>query len=114
MANVKPMDIKKGDTVLVLAGKDEGKRGKVIQALPKLGKVVVDGVNIVTRHQKPRGRVQRGQQIQAGRIQKPAPIPRCKVMLVCPQCDKPTRIGHTEGEGGRMVRTCKKCGEIMT
>jgi large subunit ribosomal protein L24 len=106
------MDILKGDTVLVLAGKDKGKRGRVIQAVPKDNKVVVEGVNIVTRHQKPRPTT-RGTQQQTGRIQKPAPLNRSKVMLVCPQCDKPTRIAHKLSEGGRWVRSCKKCGEIL-
>lgn len=105
------MDIKKGDTVLVLAGKDAGKHGKVIQAVPTAAKVTVDGVNIITKHQKPRGSTARAAQQQTGRIKKPAPLARGKVMLVCPKCDKPTRVAHGVGERGHRARICKKCGE---
>lgn len=105
------MDIIKGDTVLVLTGKDNGRRGKVLQAFPKNQTIVVEGINIVIKHQKPRGTQKAAQSQQSGRIEKPAPMPRCKVMLVCPRCEKPTRVGHGIGSNGEHVRICKKCGE---
>ena len=105
--------IKKGDQVVVLAGKDRGSRGKVIQTLPADQAVIVDGVNMVTRHQRPKRTTRAAPAAQTGRIQKPAPLSVGKVMLVCPRCDKPSRVGHAMGEGGRMVRACKKCGELI-
>ena len=101
------LHVKAKDQVIVIAGKDKGKKGSVVTAFPKTGKVIVEGVNIVTKHQKPRG-----QGMQGGIIEQEAAIPACKVMLVCPKCKKPTRIAHkfTEGEKARKVRICKKCG----
>jgi len=109
--------IKKGDEVMVIAGKDRGKTGKVIRALPKVNKVIVEGVNIVIKHQKARqtGRPGRTgvQNIQeGGRIEKPAPLFVPKVMLVCPQCHRPTRVGYLYREGpekpsARKYRVCK-------
>lgn len=104
--------IKKGDQVIVLAGKDKGKSGKVIQTLPKENTVIVDGINMVTKHQKPR-QTKAPTSAQTGRIQKPAPLASAKVMLVCPRCGKPSRVGHTVGEGGHHVRSCKKCNELV-
>jgi len=108
------MRLKKGDEVIVLAGKDKGKRGKVIQTLPEEGKVLVDGVNIVTRHQKPRssgGRAMVRQQL--GEMQVPLGMPIGKVMLVCPKCNKETRLARVPGAEGDMVRKCRKCGELI-
>ena len=101
------MFVKTGDTVMVMSGEDKGKTGKVQKAYPSKGKIVVEGVAIVKKHQKPRG-----QGMQGGIIEQEAAIPACKVMLVCPKCKKPTRVGHTmtTGEKARKVRTCKKCG----
>ena len=101
------LHVKAKDQVIVIAGKDKGKKGSVVTAFPKTGKVIVEGVNIVTKHQKPRG-----QGMPGGIVHKEAAIPACKVMLVCPKCKKPTRIAHkfTEGEKARKVRICKKCG----
>lgn len=99
------MSIKKGDTVVVLSGKDKGKQGKVEVVLPKAGKVVVEKVNIVSRHTKPR---QQGQ--EGGILKKEAPIYACKVMRVCPKCNKPTRPGHKLLADGKKVCVCKKCG----
>ena len=98
------MSIKTGDTVVVLSGKDKGKKGKVLKVMPKESKVVVEKVNMVSRHTKPR---QQGD--QGGILKKEAPIYACKVQKVCPKCNKPTRIGH-KVEGGKKVRVCKKCG----
>ena len=99
--------VKTGDTVMVMSGEDKGKTGKVQKAYPSKGKIVVEGVAMVKKHQKPRG-----QGMQGGIIEQEAAIPACKVMLVCPKCKKPTRIAHkfNEGEKARKVRICKKCG----
>ena len=103
--------IKKGDTVIVIAGKDKGIRSEVLRVLPKEDRVVVERVNIAKKHQKP---VQAGQgQVQPGRIEFEAPIYLSNVMLVCPQCDEPTRVGFTQQEGGHKVRVCKRCGEAI-
>ncbi len=101
------LHVKKGDTVVVLSGKDKGKQGKVITAMPKAGKVVVEGVNKVKRHSKPSLKVPQG-----GIITKEMPLHACKVQLVCPACNKPTRIGHKD-VNGKNSRVCKKCGEVI-
>lgn len=98
------MNVKKGDTVIVLSGKDKGKQGKVLSVDPKAGKVVVEKINMVSRHQKPRKQGEEG-----GIIQKEAPLYACKVMTVCPKCNKATRVAH-KVEGGKKVRVCKHCG----
>jgi len=99
--------IKKGDTVHVIAGKDKGVTGEVLRVIPKTNRVVIERVNIVKKHQKP---VQAGcQQVQPGRIEFEAPINLSNVMLVCPQCDEPTRVGYRTNEDGEKVRVCRKC-----
>ena len=98
------LKIKKNDTVVVLSGKDKGKQGKVLGTIPSESKVVVEGINMVTCHIKPRRQGEEG-----GILQKEAPIYACKVQKVCPKCNKPTRIGH-KVEGDKKVRICKKCG----
>ena len=109
MANT--LEIKKGDLVEVIVGGIEvkGKRGKVLATSPKHNKVVVDGLNMVVRHTKPRSAQQPG-----GKIEKPRPIDVSNVMLVCPSCDKATRIGHVLADNGKYVRQCKKCGAVIT
>ena len=97
------MNIKKDDKVVVLSGKNKGKEGKVLSADPKGGKVIVEGVNVATKHQKPKN-----QQDQGGIIKTETPIYACKVMVVCPKCGKAVRVGHVEKDG-KMVRVCKKC-----
>ena len=99
------LHVKKGDTVLVLSGKDKGKQGKVIQALPKKAKVVVEGVNTVKRHTKPNQ-----MNPQGGIITKEAPLNASKVMLVCPACNKAARKKEVNG---KFVRFCKKCNEVI-
>ena len=99
------MSIKKDDLVVVLSGKDKGKQGKVLEVQPKAGKVIVEKINVVSRHQKPRKQGEEG-----GIIQKEAPIYACKVMRVCPTCNKPTRPAHKILADGKKVRVCKKCG----
>ena len=98
------MNIKKDDKVVVLSGKDKGKEGKVLIADPKALKVVVEGVNVATKHQKPRKQGEEG-----GIIKVEIPIYASKVQLVCPKCGKPTRVGHQIADG-KKSRVCKKCG----
>ena len=99
------MSIKKDNLVVVLSGKDKGKQGKVLSVLPKESKVIVEKVNVVSRHQKPRKQGEEG-----GIIKREAPIYACKVMRVCPKCNKPTRPASKVGADGKRVRVCKKCG----
>ena len=98
------MKIKKDDKVIVLSGKDKGKKGEVLVAEPKAGKVIVKGVNVATKHQKPQKQGQEG-----GIIKVETPIYASKVMLVCPKCGKATRVAHKITDG-KKVRVCKKCG----
>ena len=98
------MNIRKDDKVIVLSGKDKGKEGKVLKADPKAGKLVVEGVNVATKHAKPRKQGEQG-----GIIKVETPIYACKVMVVCPKCSKPTRVAHKQADG-KNVRVCKKCG----
>lgn len=102
---MKKLSVRKDDVVIVLSGKDKGVKGKVISAMPKSGKVIVQGVNIASRHTKPRKEGQEG-----GIIKKEAPIYACKVMRVCPKCQKPTRSAHKILADGKKVRVCKQCG----
>ena len=99
------MNIKKGDKVVVLSGKDKGKQGKVLEVQPKAGKVIVENINIVSRHTKPRKQGEEG-----GILKKEAPIYACKVQRVCPKCNKATRPAHKLMADGKKVRICKKCG----
>ena len=99
------MNVKKGDKVVVLSGKDKGKEGEVLRALPTEGKVVVEGVAVVKKATKPTAQNQQG-----GIIEHEAAIDVSNVMLVCPSCGKPSRIGHGTNDEGKKVRVCKKCG----
>jgi large subunit ribosomal protein L24 len=115
------MKIKKGDVVHVLTGKDRGKQGRVIDARPKDGKVVVENINMIKKHQRPRpiqnaSRMGGPQMDPGGILEKPAPLPVANVMIVCPTCNRPTRIGTVVKEiKGRTVRirVCKRadCGQ---
>ena len=102
--------VKKGDTVVILSGKDKGKEGKVLEVSPKEGKIIVEGRNIATKHLKPRRMGEAG-----GRIEVEAPLYASKVMLVCPKCGKPTRLAHKIFADGTKARLCKneKCGETF-
>lgn len=102
------MNVKKGDTVVVLSGKDKGKQGKVQVVIPSDRKVVVEGVNIVTCHTKPRRQGETG-----GIIEREGALRACKVMRVCPKCDKPTRVAHKFTENGTKLTVCKHCGETL-
>ncbi len=101
------MNIKKGDTVYVITGKDKGKSGKVSAVYSDKNKVLIENVNIVTKHQKPKS-----QQDKGGIVKKPAPIDGSNVMVVCPVCGKATRIAHKEIDG-KKARICKKCGASL-
>jgi len=104
----KKSNIKREDNVLIIAGNDKGARGRVLRVLPKDDQIVIESVNIRKKHQRPQ---QAGRsQVQAGIVQFEAPINLSNVMLVCPQCDKPTRVGHRR-EDGQMIRVCKSCGK---
>jgi large subunit ribosomal protein L24 len=102
------LHVRKGDTVEVISGKDKNVRGKVIAAFPREGKVLVENVNMISKHQKPRGMNQPG-----GIIRREAPIYASKVMLVCNKCNEKTRVGRKILEDGKKVRVCKKCGETF-
>ena len=115
------MKIRKGDVVHVLRGKDAGKKGRVVEALPKQGRVVVENINVVKRHRRPRP-IQNttglggAQIIPGGIVELPAPLPVSNVMVVCPTCNRPTRIGMKEKtvkDKQLHVRVCKRadCGE---
>jgi large subunit ribosomal protein L24 len=116
------LKLKKGDTVQMLTGKDRGKQGRIIDARPRDGKVIVENLNLMTKHQKPRpirdaGRMGGTQIAPGGRIERAAAISASNVMLVCPTCKLPTRVGYRfkEGKGGEQikVRVCKRdgCGQ---
>ncbi len=101
--------IKKGDTAIVLSGKNKGKSGRVLSVLPSKERVIIEGLNIVKKHMKPSKK-----HTQGGIIEKEAPMHISNVMLMCPKCSKPTRIGNTVfDDGGKKLRTCKKCKEVI-
>ncbi len=102
------MKIRKNDSVLVIAGKDRGKKGKVRFAYPKDERVLVEGVNFIKRHVRATGTVR-----QAGIVEREAPIHMSNVMLLCNKCNRPTRIGFRFLEDGRRVRCCRSCHEVI-
>jgi len=102
------MKVVKGDTVLVIQGKDRGKRGEVINAIPDRDRVLVEGVNKVKRHMR-----RTSAETPGGIVEMEAPMHVSNVMVVCPKCDKATRVSKKVIESGQRVRICKKCGEIM-
>jgi large subunit ribosomal protein L24 len=120
--STKVPEIRAGDTVLVLAGKDAGKRGEVkridrptLEGRPY--RVLVEGLNVAKRHTKPRPRMNQSDRTprmqQGGIIDKPLPIAIGRVMLVCPRCDRPTRVRHLQLESGARVRACGRCGQAV-
>ncbi|MFI5359173.1 MAG: 50S ribosomal protein L24 [Halanaerobiales bacterium] len=100
--------IKKGDTVEVIAGKDKGKRGKVLKVQPKTNRVIVEGVNILHRHMRASQEMPQG-----GIVKMEGPIHISNVQLVCPRCDQKARVGISLLDDGNKVRVCKKCGEAV-
>jgi large subunit ribosomal protein L24 len=110
------LKVKKGDLVQVLSGKDRGKRGRILEARPNQGRVIVENLNVIKRHTKPRpmrnpSRMGAPQIQPGGVIEKAAPLPVSNVMLVCPVCNRPTRVGTVEKDvkgGVRRVRVCKR------
>ena len=102
------LKVKKGDTVLVVTGRERGKTGKVTRVAPDHGHLFVERLNIVKRHQKPRG-----QQGGGGIVEKEAPLAISNVMVLCGKCNEPVRVGRKRLEDGRRVRVCRACGEQM-
>ncbi len=100
--------VKKGDTVCILSGKDQGKKGKVLSVDSDKRMVVVEGINMATKHIKPKNQYQQG-----GRINQETPIYADKVMLLCDKCGKATRVGKKFLDNGQKARICKKCGEVI-
>ena len=98
------MKIKENDTVFIMSGKYRGKRGKVLISFPKENKILVEGINIRKKHQKPKKEGQKGQIVE-----KPSPIHVSSVKLVCPKCGEPARVGYKINEK-KKYRICKKCG----
>ncbi len=102
------MNLKKGDRVVVIAGKDVGKKGKILRVDPHKNRVVVEGVNIVHRHTRPTQDLPQG-----GIVKNEAPMDRSNVQLVCPRCSKKARIGVKILDNNKKVRVCRKCGEVI-
>ena len=102
------ISLKTGDKVKVLSGKDKGKEGKILEISRKEGKVIVEGVNVVSKHVKPRRAGEEG-----GIVKTESALYACKVQLVCSHCGKPTRIAHKIFDDGNKKRSCKKCGEAL-
>ena len=104
------LHVKKGDTVVILSGRDKSKKGKVLEVSPTEQKVIIEGCNMVTKHVKPRKMGEPG-----GIVKAEAPLYASKVMLVCPKCGKPTRLAHTMDKDGNKKRVCKNagCGETF-
>lgn len=100
------MNVKKGDKVLVLAGKDKGKKGEIIRSIPSTQRVVVEGANMVKKAMRPTQ-----QNPQGGIATVEAAMHVSNVMLICPSCDAATRVGRKRNENGKLVRVCKKCGK---
>ncbi|MFV0412559.1 MAG: 50S ribosomal protein L24 [Oscillospiraceae bacterium] len=100
--------VKTGDAVLVISGKDRGKEGKVLAVSPKEGKVIVEGLNMVTKHVKPRRQGEQG-----GIVQAESAVYASKVMPICPKCKKATRVGHSIDKDGNKTRVCKHCNATL-
>ena len=101
--------LRKNDNVLIITGKDRGKKGRVLKVLPAKNRVVVEGVNLIKRHTKPNP----GRQIKGGVVEREAPLHASNVQVVCPECGKATRIGRKILGDGRKVRICRKCEGVV-
>lgn len=102
------MKIRKNDEVMIISGKDKGKKGKVRYAYPRDGQLIVDSVNMIKKHARAQGNVR-----QAGIIEREAPLHSSKVMLICTKCSRPTRVGFRIIEGKNKVRVCSHCHEVI-
>ncbi len=102
--------VKKNDQVLVLSGRDRGAQGKVLRVQPEARTAIVERINLVKKHTRPNPQ----RQIQGGVLEREAPIRLSKLMVICPECSKPTRLGRRRLEDGRGVRVCKKCDATLS
>lgn len=102
------MQIRKNDSVMVISGKERGKTGKVLRVLPEKEALIIERVNLVKRHSKPRGAQQPG-----GIVEKEAAIHVSNIMIMCDKCNAPVRIGHKQLGDGEKVRICRRCGEAL-
>ncbi len=102
------MKVVKNDTVLVISGNDKGKKGKVLKVFPKADRVIVEGVNFIHRHTRPTQKNPQG-----GIIEKEAPINASNLMVICPKCDTPSRMGSKVLNDGKRVRICRSCNEML-
>ena len=103
------MKIRKNDQVLVIAGRDRGKKGRVLSVNPEKSRVIIEGVSMIKRHTKPNPQ----KQIKGGLVEREAPLHASNVQIVCPECGKPTRIGRKVLGDGRKVRVCRKCEGVV-
>jgi large subunit ribosomal protein L24 len=108
MAVRKKYHLKKNDNVMVMAGKEKGKTGKILKVLPKKDRAVVEKVNFIKRHMRPGAHSREG-----GIVEKENPLPIANLMVVCSRCTDPARVGRKVLEDGKSVRYCKKCGELL-
>jgi len=102
------LGLKKNDTVLIITGDEKGKKGRVLDVDPDKNRLLVERLNMIKKHMKPSKKYSQG-----GIIEKEAPVHMSNVMLVCPKCSKPTRIGNSVLENGKKIRSCRKCGEVV-
>ena len=100
--------VRRGDTVAVISGRERGKRGRVLRVIPETGRVIVEKVNMMKKHQRPTQKLQQG-----GIIERESPLALSNVLVVCGRCDKPTRSGIKVLADGRKLRVCKRCGEAI-
>ncbi|MBV8056383.1 MAG: 50S ribosomal protein L24 [Deltaproteobacteria bacterium] len=106
--NTRKFKVRKNDTVMVVTGRDRGKTGKVLRVLPVRGRVIIERLNMVKRHTKPRGAVSPG-----GIVEKEAPIDISNVMVLCDRCNAPVRIGFKPAADGSRARICRRCGDVL-
>lgn len=105
---VKKIPVRCGDKVIVISGKDKGKKGKVITTLPRLGRIKVEGINMIKKHAKPTRKLPQG-----GIREMEGAFPAAKVMVICPACNKPTRVSKKSLSDNKRIRACQKCGESL-
>jgi large subunit ribosomal protein L24 len=102
------LHVRRGDTVAVISGKERGKRGKVLRVLPERGRIIVEKVNMIKKHQRPTQKLRQG-----GIIEREGSLELSNVMVVCVKCDRPARTGIRQLAEGKKVRVCKRCGEMV-